>query len=266
MGAHIQGEHLVSEVLGNERVADGFYLLKLAAPSIAARCEPGQFVLVRGLVAAWPYLRRPFSIYSSDGEAIIEIVYRVVGRATRAMRDMTEGDRFDVIGPLGTSFSPPQGRAVGVAGGIGLPPIAYFCQRYAGFADGLTIIVGARSKHQLLVPVNLLVGGVEMVTVTEDGSRGMRGTAIDALRKVLETHTPSQIVACGPVEMLRRVAEISRERSIRCEVSIEERMGCGIGVCLGCAVPASGGGYLHACCDGPVLPAEAIAWQKWCGK
>ncbi len=265
LGGSKKVSHVVCEVVANDRISNSFYLLRLAAPSIATQCEPGQFILIRGLVSSWPYLRRPFSVYSSDSEAMIEVVYKVIGRATQAMRGMVEGDRFDAIGPLGTSFSPPRDTTIVVAGGIGIPPVAYYCQRYADYGGRMILIVAARDRSELLVPVNLLALGIEIITMTEDGSRGEKGTAIDGLQKALEAvGKPSRIVACGPVGMLRHIARISRQHSISCEISVEERMGCGIGACLGCAVPASSGGYLHACSDGPVLPAEAVDWGRWC--
>jgi dihydroorotate dehydrogenase electron transfer subunit len=259
----------IAKIVDNEQIRNGCYTMKLEVPSIAGGCTPGQFVLLRGLVAGWPYLRRPFSIYSSDGETKVDIVYKVVGRATSIMSGMDAGEEFDVVGPLGNGFTPDETctHAVAVAGGIGIPPLAFFCQKYVDLYEHTTLVLGAATREELLVPVGLVVQGVKMATYTEDGSKGCRGTALDGLAGVIgETALEKdavQVIACGPREMLSEVAHLCRERGVACQVSVEEIMACGIGACLSCAVPASAGGYLHACKDGPVFDSSEIDWERW---
>jgi dihydroorotate dehydrogenase electron transfer subunit len=270
---------LSSRIISNEPLRADFYMLRLEAPEAAQHCQPGQFVMLGSTSPGWPYLKRAFSIYSSDGDSEIEIVYKVVGRATGVMARVCEGDSLDVIGPLGTGFSVKDGvsRVIAVAGGIGLPPVAYYCRKYVSVFDRTTLIVGAATKAELLIPVGLTVEGVEVIPCTEDGSKGLAGTACDGLDKVLEGVAPGspdaadpgevsreiQVVACGPNQMLAEVSRICAARGITCEVSVEEVMACGVGACLACAVPASGGGYLHACKDGPVLDGSEIDWERW---
>ncbi|MFZ1948424.1 MAG: dihydroorotate dehydrogenase electron transfer subunit [bacterium] len=260
-------------ILENEHLRDGYYLVKLDAPAIAAKCAPGQFVLIRGTTPAWPYLRRPFSIYATDGEATIEIVYKVVGRATSVMAATSEGE-YDLVGPLGTGFTAPRARRViAVAGGAGLPPLVFYCQNYGGLVDKATLVIGARTAKELLHPVGLIADGVEIRPYTDDGTKGEKGSAVDGLEKALESlgdalgapdgRSGVEIVGCGPRDMLRRVAAVSAERDLPCQVSVEEMMACGLGACLACAVPRFGGGYLHACTDGPVFEARAIDWSAW---
>jgi dihydroorotate dehydrogenase electron transfer subunit len=244
-------------------------MLRLFAPAVASGCQPGQFVMLNAVTPGWPYLKRPFSIYSSDGDSEIEIIYKVVGRATSMMSEMTAGRNFDLIGPLGNGFSVKEGAvsAIAVAGGIGLPPVGYYCRKYAGVFDRTTLIVGASSKEELLIPVGLAVEGVELLACTEDGSKGIRGTACDGLSSALkdlgDDSRKAQVVACGPNEMLREVHRICEASGITCEVSVEEIMACGVGACLACAVPRTGGGYLHACKDGPVLDSSEVDWKRW---
>jgi len=292
---------LSSKVISNERLRGDFNMLRLDAPAVASTCLPGQFVMLGAARPDWPYLKRPFSIYSSDGESEIELVYKVVGRATRIMRKIQEGESLDLIGPLGSGFAVKDGvtSVIAVAGGIGFPPVGFFCRRYVGIFERTTLIVGAASKDELLIPVGLAVEGVEVVPCTEDGSRGIAGTACDGLGKVLEDlglgqsgaqardesgaqvrdesgaqprgesggssreARRVQVVACGPNPMLNEVHRICSERGITCEVSVEEIMACGVGACLACAVPQAGGGYLHACKDGPVLDSSSIDWKRW---
>jgi dihydroorotate dehydrogenase electron transfer subunit len=253
-------------IIDNEALRGGFYLLRLDAPHIAADCVPGQFVLLRGLGADWPYLRRPFSVYHTDGDALIEIVYKVVGRATSVMAGTAEGE-YDILGPLGTGFAMPGGPhpVVAVAGGAGLPPVAFYCRKYAGLLDGITLVIGARTKAELLVPVGMTAEGIDIRPYTDDGSKGTRGTAAEGLDRALAEHNDRstlQVVACGPREMLARVAGTCAATGITCQVSVEEAMACGVGACMACAVPRSGGGYLHACSDGPVFDAGLIDWGR----
>lgn len=259
---------LSSRIVSNEALRAGFHMLRLLAPEVAGGCLPGQFVMLGSTAPGWPYLKRAFSIYSTDGENEIEIIYRVVGRATGIMANLEEGESLDLIGPLGNGFSVKDGVAhvIAVAGGIGLPPVGFYCRKYVSVFDQTTLIVGARSKNELLIPVGLTVEGVEVISCTEDGSKGLAGTACDGLGKVLEDAVDPQriqVVACGPNEMLREVSSICGARGITCEVSVEEVMACGVGACLACAVPAVGGGYLHACKDGPVVDGSQVDWERW---
>jgi dihydroorotate dehydrogenase electron transfer subunit len=260
---------MICSLTQSEKLTDGFFTLRLEAPHVARYCVPGQFVMLRGLSSDWPYLRRPFSIYTSDGEAVIDIVYKVVGRATTLMSKMKVGTQFDLIGPLGKGFtaSGEYSQVIALAGGIGIPPIGFYCQKYAGLHDSVTLVIGARTREELLVPIGLVVQGVGVEAYTEDGSKGTKGTVCDGLRKALRRVGPdtdyAKVIACGPREMLSTVATICHRRGIRCEVSVEEIMACGVGACLACAVPSAAGGYLHACKDGPVLGSRLIDWKRW---
>ncbi len=259
----------VCEVLDNEHLRKSFYLLRLSAASVAETCRPGQFVMLRAKAQAWPYLNRPFSIYASDGDCAIEIVYKVVGRATALMAGLNRGDKVDIIGPLGTAFSPVDDcrHVIAVAGGIGVPPVGFYLKRYAGACECMTLVVGAGTGADLLIPVGLMGEGVEILSFTEDGSKGTRGLATDGLTRVLRASDidPAvvRIAACGPKQMLGEVHRIAETAGIACEVSVEEIMACGVGACMSCAVPAAGGGYLHACKDGPVMKASDIDFERW---
>ena len=261
----------VCKVLGNERLKKGFYLLRLLSPAVAETCRPGQFVMFRAYGEVWPYLSRPFSIYASDGDSVIEVVYKVVGKATTLMAGMAEGDKAHVIGPLGTTFSQAEdfSHVIAVAGGIGMPPLGFYCRRYAGACESMTLVVGARTADELLVPVGLMGEGVDVLSYTEDGSKGKPGLATEGLTEVLESGQvePStvRILACGPKRMLGEVHNTAVRAGIACEVSVEEMMACGVGACMACAVPAAAGGYLHACKDGPVMEACDIDFDRWLG-
>lgn len=254
-------------VLDNERIADSYYLMKLDVGHAASDCRPGEFIHLRSLKADWPFLRRPFSVYSTDGESSIEIVYKVVGKATALMSDAIPGDVFDVMGPLGKPFALGAGvsRVIAVGGGVGIPPLIFFCQRYAGALDEMHLLVGAKTSAEIIVPVSLIVEGVRVTYYTEDGSKGEEGLVTDGLEPALAEAGGSEVevIACGPRDMLAEVAEVARRKGARCQVSVEEIMACGMGACLSCAVPSAGGGYMHACKDGPVFDSEDIDWERW---
>ncbi len=257
-------------IIRNERIADSFYLMSLDAGPMAADCNPGEFVHLRGLTTEWPFLRRPFSIYSTDGEAQIEIVYRVIGKATSIMSEAVPGDILDVMGPLGTAFKlrPGVSRVVAVGGGVGIPPLVFFCRRYAGAADGIDLLVGAATAAELMVPVSLIVEDVKVTCYTEDGSKGEKGLVTEGLGPALDglEAGSAEVIACGPRGMLSEVARLAGQRSLACQVSVEEIMACGVGACLSCAVPRAGGGYFHACKDGPVFESADIDWERWTGE
>ncbi|MGD9140580.1 MAG: dihydroorotate dehydrogenase electron transfer subunit [bacterium] len=254
-------------ILENERIGDSYYLMKLDVGRMASDCNPGEFIHLRSLAADWPFLRRPFSIYSSDGEGTIEIVYKVVGKATSLMSDAIPGDVFDVMGPLGRPFNLGAGasRVIAVGGGVGIPPLVFFCRRYAAALDEMHLIVGAKTSAEIIVPVSLIVEGVRVTYYTEDGSKGEEGLVTDGLGPALEKAAGGglEVIACGPRGMLAEVARAARHKGVKCQVSVEEIMACGVGACLSCAVPGAGGGYLHACKDGPVFDSEAIDWERW---
>jgi dihydroorotate dehydrogenase electron transfer subunit len=236
---------------------------------MASDCRPGEFVHLRSLAPGWPFLRRPFSIYSTDGEGSVEILYKVVGKATGLMADAMPGDVFDVMGPLGKAFTmgtAPGGvvsRVLAVGGGVGIPPLVFFCRHYAAALDGIDLLVGAATAGEIVVPVSLLVEGVRVTYYTEDGSKGNKGLVTDGIEVLLEPGEGVGIIACGPRGMLAETARIAARRGIPCEVSVEEIMACGVGACLSCAVPRAGGGYWHACKDGPVFGSTDIDWERW---
>ncbi len=259
-------KHFFCRIISNQKIAHSTYLMAIEAPPVASSSAPGQFVLLRGLVDGWPYLRRAFSIYSSDGDSTVEIIYRVVGRATYLMSKMTKGKGLDLIGPLGRCFSRPseQSVLVGLAGGIGLPPIAYACGYFADVCKKVILVVGAKAKDELLYPTNLFARGIEVIALTEDGSKGMKGTVLDGLKNVIEHHPQNvEVIACGPKDMLSAVSCFCADQKIRCQVSVEQVMGCGIGVCLGCAVPSIDGGYIRVCKEGAVVDSTMIDWERW---
>jgi len=247
---------VLAVVKGNRAVARDTFLMDLDCalePSL-----PGQFLMVKVSSSCELFLRRPLAILG-QGEGTLEILYKLKGEGTLELSRKKPGDVLWVLGPLGNCFSPPQNgeSALFVAGGTGLPPVLALASRVGSGA----LVIGARSKGDipLLDRMNSLKG-VAVYPVTEDGSLGRRGMATDVLGELLAGAAgPCAVYACGPRGMLEKACELSNSAAARCEVSLEEYMACGFGVCSACTVKTSAGPR-RVCSNGPVFDAATIAW------
>lgn len=221
------------------------YVLVMHAPEISASVRAGQFVNLGW--SSGPLLRRPFSVYGAQGEQI-EVVLKAVGVGTRQLLAMEPGARLSVLGPLGRGFDFPDGAesAVLISGGLGVAPMPLAARDAAAAGLRVTWVHGARAAEELCAEWT----GDEVVWATDDGSRGFNGNAVAA------APLAGLVLACGPNRMLAAVAE----RWPAAQVAVETYMGCGTGVCLGCAVPLASGGYDRACKEGPVYRAADIDW------
>ena len=256
-------------VLWNKELGGGYYKIGLACRLGMRRLKPGQFIMLRISNGVDPLLRRPFSIHNpieTDGRVTgIEILYKVVGKGTRLLAGVSSGDRLDLLGPLGSAFLLPEGvrRIFIVAGGIGVAPMVFLATHLLGrgIASGdMTVFVGGRTKDDLLCLEEFERLGIVIRTSTDDGSAGDQCLVTLPVELALDSRHPDVIYACGPLEMLKCVSGIAESRGIPCQVSIESNMACGMGACLGCAVPIKDtpGEYVHACLDGPVFDLQQI--------
>ncbi len=231
-------------VAGKRQVARDMFVLSFRAPEIAESVRAGQFVNL-----GWspgPLLRRPFSVYRTDGDNI-EVVLKAVGTGTAQLLDTQLGDRISCLGPLGRGFDLSAGRSVVlVSGGLGVAPMPIAAQEAIALGMRVTWVHGARTAHDLCTESH----GDQVVWATDDGSKGFAGTAVAAAPNA------DLILACGPNRMLAAVAD----RWPDAQVAVETYMGCGTGVCLGCAVPLKQGGFDRACKEGPVYRAGDIDW------
>ena len=238
---------LDAAVTGRREVAHDMFVLAMDAPEIAASVRAGQFVNLgwsRG-----PLLRRPFSVYRVDGDRI-EIVLKAVGEGTAQLLATSPGARLSCLGPLGHGFgisTGPKSVAL-ISGGLGVAPMPLAAREAHALGIRVSWIHGARGADDLCSETD----GDEVVWATDDGSRGFRGTAVAAAPDA------DLVLACGPNRMLAAVAE----RWPDALVAVETYMGCGTGVCLGCAVPLERGGYDRACKEGPVYRAADVDWAS----
>jgi dihydroorotate dehydrogenase electron transfer subunit len=263
-------------ILANEQVAENHYVMTLGDPAMAEEVQPGQFFEVRLQGPSAPFLPRPFSLFDwhfdEDGRrAGFKVLYKLMGVGTAALSKLKPGDTVAVTGPLGNTFSAPDAAKsiMIIAGGIGIAPFLSFIRRAiaAGVqASRFHLLYGARTAS-LIVEENPFVDlGVEMEVATDDGSRGVKGTVMDLLSRHCSLLAPEDIrvYSSGPTPMLNVLAQFCVAQRIKCELSLEARMICGIGVCNSCAVAVKsdkapdGWEYKLVCRDGPVFDAAAL--------
>lgn len=240
-------------------VAPGIHVLTFQSPEISKTILPGQFVNIRVDDATGPLLRRPFSVYRVEHNAI-QLVFNVIGRGTSALSRKRPGDTLDVLGPLGVPFSVDRDdfeTAVLVGGGLGVAPLPITTASLRRRGKNVVTFLGSRSLR------SVVSDHLENVRVaTDDGSAGYQGTVVDLLEQSFLDNRPEKprIFGCGPTPMLRALAAFAVREDIPCEVSLEGPMGCGFGICQGCPVELAGEQKKYAlmCKDGPTFDVRTI--------
>jgi dihydroorotate dehydrogenase electron transfer subunit len=252
------------KIVSNARDTDLYFRLVLRAPQIAPRVQPGQFVHVRILPLKHALLRRPFSVFQTDGDTL-SILYKAVGQGTETLSRMASGEEVSVIGPLGHGFTVPAPGAetpLLVAGGYGMAALYLLAARSP--QKGI-VFVGGRRRVDILCEEEFRGLGWEVRVATEDGSRGEQGLVTQPLLAELQRSSAGRkLFACGPTPMLKAVGRLAAQFHLPAELSLDEHMCCGIGVCLTCVVPiktAEGWEYQRSCTEGPVFDARQVAWE-----
>lgn len=220
---------------------------------------PGQFGMLEVPPQDGVLLRRPFSFARQIG-ATTEILYKVVGRGTKALSEVGVGQSLRLLGPLGHGFEDLEGEGdrVGVAGGYGIAPFLQQAARLTGQGQRLHLFYGARTKKDLLYLQELKELKVKLYLTTEDGSEGEKGRVTELLAKVYEKSSPKIVWSCGPMGLLQAVQHWAGPKNIAAQLSVEETMGCGTGVCLGCVVQDVEGRFRRACVEGPVFNGAGL--------
>ena len=258
---------LPTEVISNELIAENHYLLRCLCPEIAASALPGQFIHVLIPQGSGLLLRRPFTIYSVESDEIT-MLYQLIGEGTAVLSGLKQSDAIRVLGPLGNSFaiSPVPNPAIIVGGGAGIASLMLLAAALRENDVHALGLVGSMNSARLLSVEDLGSIGVETHIATDDGSVGHHGFVTELLTQILEHHELENpiIYACGPDGMLRAVTNIALNYRIPTQLAMENRMGCALGVCLGCVVkvqiPGGGSEYQRVCTEGPVFNAEEIIW------
>ncbi|TWT41579.1 dihydroorotate dehydrogenase electron transfer subunit [Botrimarina hoheduenensis] len=287
---------VAADILSNEPIAQDTFRLRVAGAEIARRITPGQFVMLRLQGCDDPLLGRAFALYDSTAagqqqEATLDLVYLVHGKLTTALATRQAGDRVEIWGPLGNGFTArdAQPSAAGearfehlimVAGGIGQTPFlalgreALGRQRYGNdsrrpviSAERVTLCYGVRSKALLAGEADFRDAGFELRIASDDGSIGHHGLVTEVLGELLDgvtSQAQTLVACCGPEPMMQAVAKACAAAGVRCLVSLETPMACGIGVCFSCVAPVrqedGEWDYKRTCVEGPIFDAEKIAW------
>ncbi|MCR5110368.1 MAG: dihydroorotate dehydrogenase electron transfer subunit [Ruminococcus sp.] len=254
---YTQGSFIITEKMA---IARNIYSFTIACPEVAQAASAGQFVHIR---ANGFTLRRPISICGIDKEkGTLRIVFEIRGQGTDEIAKLNKGDLIDMLAPLGHGFNikPDAEKVILIGGGIGTPPMLPLAKIYGEKAIAIS---GFRNSSAAILQDDFKSTGAEVILCTDDGSAGIHGFVTQPLKEIAEKGGVSAVYACGPMPMLKGVAAICKENGIFCEISLEERMACGIGACLGCACRTKRNDeeyFAHVCKDGPVFNAEEVLW------
>ena len=284
-------------VVENRPLTGGHFLLSVHSPRQAQATRPGQFAMVRLLGRSDVLLRRPMSIYDvkpgsagvpparvsghrpplqrpTESPAIVQLLYKIVGRGTRLMAGLAPGDKVGLLAPLGHGFFAEEylGEAqkadevLHVAGGIGIAALLLPAKDLTRAGIRQRLFFGGRTKDDLVALDEFKPLISSMVLSTENGSRGHRGYVSQPLEAFLKRHRNKKylLMVCGPWPMLDASVKLATKFGHRCLLSMENRMGCGLGVCLGCCIRVDGAGhgaYQRVCTEGPVFWSEKVIWQ-----
>lgn len=248
---------MLCKIISKRQLTADVFDLTVGAGKLAQAAQPGQFahIYVPGKT-----LRRPISICEIDRAAgTLRFVFQIRGEGTAWLADVCSGDMLDILAPLGNGYSlgNTRQRAVFVGGGIGVPPLL---EAAKAFGENATLLAGFRNEEGIILKEDFEKNGNRVLIATDDGSYGHHGLVTD----LLDDLDFDVIFACGPAPMLKSVCKAAAARGVPCQISLEERMACGIGACLGCACRLKKDGrefYGHVCKDGPVFDYETVVWE-----
>jgi len=254
----------------NRQTGKDTWLMGFRSADLASIAKPGQFLMVHlGKKTKDPLLRRPFSIHGIQNRNQLLILYKVVGKGTLLLSALKEDDSISVIGPLGNGFNLPRPneRTLFVAGGMGIAPLFFLAQALNKVQKHkIKIFLGFSTSQEAVLIDQLRDLNIDLSLTTDDGSLGIKGLVTDLLDQYLgqRLYKRPVIYACGPTAMLKKIAQKSFTFNLKCYVSLEGSMACGLGICQGCAIKAANSKdkpYYYVCQDGPVFPAEMIDWE-----
>lgn len=242
-------------ILENKKINAEYYKFVFSSSRLSKKVRPGQFVNIQIENHEGLLLRRPFSYYRIRGPKI-EILYEILGKGTALLAQKRKGHRLKVLGPLGCSFTQNLDgkKRILVAGGVGVPPLVFLAETMEENPKNQFLLIGCKSKKEVLPKSELAKIKGQVLYATNDGSYGEKGFVTVLLHNILKTKEPESlfIQTCGPHAMMSAVMSIAKEFGIQGEASIDERMACGVGACLGCVVETQGG-FKTSCVEGPVF-------------
>lgn len=257
---------LNAKLVKKEQLKQDIYKFSVQAKEITEIAKPGQFIEIRITEQVEPFLRRPISIYNIDKHnGILEFIFQVKGNGTEILAKREEGQIVDIIGPLGNgTFEINKYKNISIiGGGIGVFPLYELSKQAKQQGKNVNTYLGFRDKDYVVLENEFKKVSNNLILFTDNGTYGKSGFAIDFLKEDAKKQKPDCIYACGPLPMLRAVKKFAEESNIDCQVSLEEKMGCGIGVCVGCAVKKASSSketpeYYGVCKAGPVFDAKEV--------
>lgn len=254
----------IGEIISNRILQEDYYRIEFHAPEICRTARAGQFVHVRIPNIGHRILRRPFSICDCTAEGVLTVVYKVVGEGTRALSGLPAGAVCELMGPLGNPYPAPRDGEYPVLIDGGYGSAATFMLSKNGGKGGL-LLLGARTKNDLLLVGEYKANGFEVRVSTDDGSAGHHGLVTDLLNEAIRENAnrPARYYACGPTPMLNAVAKILNTHNLPGEISLDHLMCCGVGACFACVVKVKdnnedGWRYARSCKEGPVFRAAEL--------
>ncbi|MCX5693638.1 MAG: dihydroorotate dehydrogenase electron transfer subunit [Candidatus Omnitrophica bacterium] len=251
-----------AKIISNQKLNGNYGHLEFESGIIAKQAQPGQFVNIRVVDTLDPLLRRPISIHGVSGSKV-KIIYEIIGKGTQILSARKPGEFLDILGPLGNGFDylrlakTAQRKNILIAGGMGVAPLVFLAEKLK--LSKPMILIGARTKKQLLCLQEFKALGCVVKVATDDGSSGFKGRVTDLLNVVLSQTKVAHLFSCGPGPMLKAVSQVAQENKIIAQLSLEAHMACGVGACLGCEVLTKNG-YKSVCKDGPVFFSEELTW------
>ncbi len=245
-----------AKVIGQKVLNSTTNLIEVYAPEIAQQAGPGQFVNVQVCKNTAPLLRRPFGVAGvNKAKGSFTMIYRIIGEGTHILANVRPEDELSIVGPLGHGFDMGAQKPILVGGGLGLAPLLYLAE---GFGQGRTdILMGGRCQEDLFWTEMYAPLSQQVYTTTDDGSMGTKGTVMALFPQLLAEGGYDCVYVCGPVPMMKAVAAACQEAGVKCQVSLEKYMACGLGACLSCSCQGIGK-RLKVCTDGPVFWAEEV--------
>lgn len=237
------------------------FKFSILSEKMAKEAVPGQFLEIKVSETLDPFLRRPISIYNVDKQkGILEFIFMVKGKGTELLSKREIGEYIDIIGPLGgNGFNIKEYKNVAIiGGGIGIFPLYELAKNIKSSAK-VNMYIGFRNKEFVVLEQEFKSVSHKFTLTTDDGSYAQDGFAINYLKQDYQKEKFDCIYACGPLPMLKAVQEFALQNNIPCQISLEEKMGCGIGTCMGCAVKLAGQDkYSRVCKEGPVFYADEV--------
>lgn len=259
-------KQIFAKLIKKEEVIKDIYKFSVKAPEIVELSKPGNFIEIRVSEGIDPFLRRPISIYKLDKEnGILEFIFQVKGKGTEILAQKEEGNDIDIIGPLGhgTFKYEKYNNIAIIGGGIGIFPLYELSKEAKLNNVKVSCYLGFRNKELVMLEDDFKKVVDSLIITTDDGTYKNKGFAIDYLKQDMEKSKYDCIYACGPLPMLKAIQKYANENNIDCQISLEEKMACGLGVCLGCAVktaksPKEAPEYWHVCKGGPVFNSKDV--------